>query len=121
MADWIAYGYLGPIDMGWELLPEVAAIAIRLDDNRDGVPEMPSSRSGFLKDFDTACNLARRVGWEGDFAQEPRVVWLPPADDQTWMHAFAWKQENNGGTFVVSPYPLPWLGDAMYVAREGEA
>jgi hypothetical protein len=49
-----------------------------------------------------------RYPWEGDCSQGP--FWLPlPADTGNYLFLFAWKQSNNGTTFVASPVELPWL------------
>lgn len=50
--------------------------------------------------------LATHVGWEGDIIQGPYLTFLPdPANNQTFP-VFAWKQQNNGSTFVASVRPL---------------
>ncbi|MET4789568.1 hypothetical protein ABIF64_001746 [Bradyrhizobium japonicum] len=62
-----------------------------------------------------AMELAKKVGWEGDVRQGPFIAGLPThetADDGHFL--IAWKQDNNGDTFVVSPYRLPWLEDGDY-------
>lgn len=54
--------------------------------------------------------LAKKVGWEGDIREGPFVAGLPTdmiANDGKIM--IAWKQDNNGDTFVVSPIKLAWL------------
>jgi hypothetical protein len=59
---------------------------------------------------DAAFELASTIGWEGDVRGEPYVAGLPGAesgDDHNIM--IAWKQDNNGDTFVVSPFELPYL------------
>lgn len=62
-----------------------------------------------------AYELAKKVGWEGDIREGPYIAGLPThetADDGHIM--IAWKQDNNGDTFVVSPYKLPWLEHGDY-------
>lgn len=58
------------------------------------------------------------MGWEGDITEGPYVFMLPMNDGGGTMTAgFIWKQSNNGTTFVVSPFEMPWLRDApLYVA-----
>jgi hypothetical protein len=57
-----------------------------------------------------ALELARRAGWEGDFREGPYVSGLPASDLDSWGEILiGWKQDNNGTTFIVSPYKLPWL------------
>jgi hypothetical protein len=52
--------------------------------------------------------IARRVGWEGDVREGPWFCPLPAeGSDETFL--IVWKQDNNGQTFVASPYRLPWL------------
>jgi hypothetical protein len=54
--------------------------------------------------------IRERSIWEGDIVQGPFFAGLPPRDgnsDSEQMVAI--KQQNNGMTFVWSPYPLPWL------------
>ncbi len=63
--------------------------------------------ASFIGTFYGAQIIAGEEGWEGDFRGEPRVLWLP--DENCFRHAFVWKQDNNGMTFVVSPHRLPWL------------
>ena len=46
-------------------------------------------------------------GLEGAFREPARVLWLPEKNS----HAFVWMQDNNATTYVVSPHPLPWLGE----------
>jgi hypothetical protein len=64
---------------------------------------------------DAAFALAKKVGWEGDIREGPFIAGLPTHDvgrDGRFM--IAWKQDNNGDTFVVSPYRLPWLEKGDY-------
>jgi hypothetical protein len=64
---------------------------------------------------DRAYDLAKKVGWEGDIRSGPFIAGLPThetAIDGNVM--LAWKQDNNGDTFVVSPYKLPWLEGGDY-------
>jgi len=58
-------------------------------------------------DLAVAMKLAARCGWEGD--GEWRMAGLPRADVAAPTYMLAVKQQNNGTTFVVSPYELPWL------------
>jgi hypothetical protein len=40
---------------------------------------------------------------------------LPPQhDDFECEFLLAWKQDNNGQTFIASPYPLPWLDGGLF-------
>lgn len=60
--------------------------------------------------------LAKEVGWEGDIRTGPYVTILPvPSDESSDCPVvIAWKQDNNGTTFVASPYPLFWLNSREY-------
>ena len=59
---------------------------------------------------DAALALARRVGWEGDIREGPFIAGLPTDNSgKDGLTMIAWKQDNNGATFVVSPFRLPWL------------
>ena len=92
---------IGPID-DWELATE-------LDDFLDTIGHGAYwDRVEML--YSMAKLLARKHGWEGDMSQGPYVIGIPPADGQpNFVPIFVWKQGNNGTTFVVSPYSLPWL------------
>lgn len=58
-----------------------------------------------------AKKLARKNGWEGDITEGPYVFGIPPNDSEpNFLMGVAWKQGNNGTTFVCSPIPLPHLG-----------
>jgi len=51
------------------------------------------------------------LGWEGDIrkGEGPFISLIPSKDSCTGEIIIAWKQDNNGQTFVASPYALPWL------------
>lgn len=63
----------------------------------------------FLEFRTQAYALAKKLGWEGDIrgGDEPDVAPLPAESNCTFM--LGWKQDNNGTTFIASPYELPWL------------
>jgi hypothetical protein len=103
---------LQPIDDGWDLLPSVATVLYRLTTEEAEYPM--SGMDGYISDvfwvdWQRARQEARRAGWEGDFAEVPRVVFLPDPDLGEFAYGFAFKQRNNGTTFVASPKRLPWL------------
>lgn len=58
----------------------------------------------------------RRVGWEGDMREGP-FFFSMPGEVNTLM-GVALKQDNNGGTFVGSPVPLPNLMELLACAPE---
>jgi hypothetical protein len=69
--------------------------------------------------FREGAQIARtRVGWEGDVrggmhsASGPFWVPIPTGDSCKTEFLIAWKQDNNGTTFVISPFALPWLEEA---------
>lgn len=68
-----------------------------------------------LGDFEAlAMAAARTVGWEGDIRDGPYFSALPPKAFDNYCFVavmMALKQDNNGQTFIVSPYELPWLAD----------
>jgi hypothetical protein len=113
---WSAYQLI-PIDFGWELLQTAQEVAAKLAASEaeaviDGQPGSTGvSTAKFFEDLTEARRLAKAKGWEGDFrhGHEPHVFWLP--GELEFSYAFVWKQDNNGGTFVISPVPLPWLDD----------
>ena len=55
--------------------------------------------------------LARRLGWEGDMREGPYIAGFPGRDGHDDGIIIAWKQDNNGDTFVVSPEQLPWAAE----------
>ena len=115
---WTAY-CTGPIDWMWPALMTVEVaetIVARSGEEFDDepTPRIPFTRSeaaeAFRLDLETAKALASRVFWEGDIVGgRIGVFWIPDPDNMTFEYAFAWKQVNNGSTFIVSPIPLPWL------------
>jgi len=56
--------------------------------------------------------LRERTTWEGDVREGPYIAGLmPPAPGQEYTVAVALKQDNDGRTFVWSPFELPWLNE----------
>jgi hypothetical protein len=56
---------------------------------------------------------ARRYGdWEGDVAHGVFISAVPTEDGECKL-MLAWKQSNNGDTYVVSEMALPWLGERL--------
>lgn len=71
-----------------------------------------ASRNPVYRQFPELLESAKRAalayGWEGD--GEWRYAPLAPLPDShscEWM--FGVKQQNNGSTFIVSPFALPWM------------
>jgi hypothetical protein len=104
---------IGPIDFGWSRLSTVAetAAALGADEARaraeGGELHDTPSLEEFLSGWGSAKDAASKRGWEGDFRDQPVVMWLP--DDTEFSFGFVIKQDNNGTTYVVSPHPLPWV------------
>lgn len=72
----------------------------------------------FIGDVVRAMEAAKRTGFDGELREAIHVAPLPRAEREPyggprWM--FGIKQDNNGTTFIVSPYPLGWLGAAHEV------
>jgi hypothetical protein len=96
---------LSPIDdwSGWTVVDDHMAT---LDDRDAEI---------FLETFTPAKNAIEAHGWfEHDTHTYPWFIAPLPSTDGDgyceWM--VATKITNNGTTFLVSPYRLPWLGDA---------
>ena len=96
-----AYHCNSPLDLGWGGMKTIGDfISESLED---------VDHNGFiLSRFFEGLSLAKEVGWEGDFREPPCVFSIP--SDQFYL-GFAFKQDNNGSTFILSPVELPWLDD----------
>lgn len=65
---------------------------------------------------------ASELGFEGDMRQGPFLSALPGENES--LPLLAWKQDNNGTTFVASLVPLPHLddlADSIATYRDGVA
>ena len=103
---------IAPIDFwnGWQSAEEI----VSLDHNFDWINEIkfvdPDSYFSFLR---KAKHAALMAGWEGDMSDGPYISMLPDdGDPGPCKFMIAWKQSNNGTTFIASPFELPWLGDS---------
>lgn len=98
---------ISPIDFGWWKVPRVSQLLHDMMYRSDDVNEMSNLRR--------ACDRARHAieahpYRSGPLSLGPCVVWLPPSEHGIeFVPAFVFKQQDNGTTFVVSPYPLEWL------------
>ncbi|MBC2653774.1 hypothetical protein H7F50_04260 [Novosphingobium flavum] len=103
-----------PIDWTWEFLPTVEDVAVQFARHDATLavhgyqfegPMLPE----LLKRLERAKTIARQHGWEGDYRSDatPRVFFVP--GEGQFEYGFAWKQENNGTTFVASPVAMPHL------------
>lgn len=109
------YAYhIAPIDFMWDALPTVKEFIKKLHDqyqvsNYEEYNDFPNfDCRKFLSDLKKGEEIAGKIGWEGDFRIEPHVFMLP-LDELEFVYGFAWKQDNNGSTFIISPVDLPWL------------
>ncbi|MGY4437046.1 hypothetical protein ACVWWO_009523 [Bradyrhizobium sp. F1.13.1] len=68
---------------------------------------MPVDEAGYFAAKNRALDLARSAGWEGDVRQGPFIAGMPSGDERHFL--IGWKQDNNGTTYIVSPYRLPWI------------
>lgn len=76
----------------------------------------PSSVESALAEYQSlkkrAMDAAYEAGWEGDIRPDsgPFVSGIPDPDCGWSSYMIAWKQDNNGTTFIASPCQLPHLG-----------
>ncbi len=57
-----------------------------------------------------AQKAARDAGWEGDVREGPFIAGVPTFEIRnTSLFMVAWKQDEDGLTFIGSPVRLPWL------------
>lgn len=61
-----------------------------------------------VSEFKAAAEIvAKKLGWEGDCREGPYYSGLPCEGGFNFI--LAWKQDNNGSTFVFSEVPLSFL------------
>ncbi len=114
------YAYeLSPIDHwgGWRRPEDV----YRVSSAAEGAVPWPGEHldaRGWPDLWARAQRVARKTGygWEGDIREGPFLTVLPPGEYGEPLVVIAFKQDNNGMTYVVSPVPLPWLGKPSAVA-----
>ncbi len=106
---WIVY-QIPPMDAGWSFWSTLEpvrsdALLVEICDGDDAAYDCE------LREFDRllseAALAAQTMGWNGEIRIEPHVFWLPASVAP--QYDFAWKEENNGTTYVASPQPLPHL------------
>lgn len=106
---WYVYE-IPPIDLNWEFLKTVeetaSVLAQQLARERVQGEDFgaPVTFEGFIADWKDAQRAASMKGWAGEFRDSPVVFWVP--DDAAFSYGFAFKQDSNGTTYVVSPVPL---------------
>jgi len=115
--SWFVYA-VSPIDWHWEHLQSVEAVALKIgiehaallsqrDEDDDAYYDDGVSVDEFLSDWKAAREAATAKGWKGDFRQSPVVFWIP--DETGFRYGFAFKQDNNGTTFIITPVQMHWL------------
>ncbi|MFT3756458.1 MAG: hypothetical protein QM769_11040 [Pseudoxanthomonas sp.] len=112
--SWHVYR-LPPIDAGWGHLESVKETLAAIADEIDEFSAPDNFNAMEVSDFLCAWKAVKeevgKRGWDGEFRLEPRVFWLPSEGELAY--GFVFKQENDGTTFVVSPYSLPWLDEQV--------
>jgi hypothetical protein len=102
---------IAPIDFGWENLKTVRETAVALLESGQASALKNDIDASDLQDFliswESAKTAASEKGWDGDLKGEPVVMWIP--NDTEFNYGFAFKQDNNGTTYVMSPVEMPWL------------
>jgi hypothetical protein len=119
---------LAPIDFwyGWTSY-EDALVAARRDHLADGETDKwcPASPAELTATFNRARNLARQLdGGPGESLRNdegPYLCPLPLDDCGSYSFLLAWKLENNGTTFIASPFALPWLAECPHVEDRAAA
>ena len=120
MSKYYAYCTL-PIDNGFNNLILLEDYVIRLANSAKSVPgeitddfkaeNQYSSVSSVLSLWEFGKSLAKKVGWEGDIREGPYVFFIPDPGSFEMRQCFVFKQDNNGETFIISPFEMPWLRD----------
>ncbi len=89
------YHMIYPIDWweGWRHWDTLS-----FDIHHDGEEALKDIKAAFID-----------LGWEGDVRDGPYVTVIPTDDSYDPQYIVAFKQDNNGETFVASPIPLEHL------------
>jgi hypothetical protein len=106
------YELASPIDFwdGFALLEDFTC-SDALDDEIAYRAERPPTRA--MKLLAASMHIASTRGhWEGDIRGGPFISGLP-RDGYPNALIVAWKQDNNGTTFVGSEIELPWLSEGQ--------
>ena len=111
----ILHGYkFFVIDHLWELAPTVDQFFKNLIDlypPKTDLDEFQGMFSGATIKWKYAQQLAKDLGWEGDFVGEPRVFCLPDPSNMAINYGFVFKQYNTGMTYVISPIYLDYIAE----------
>jgi len=97
-----------PIDwwQGWIDLSKHELSDFATNDEDDFGINFATEATDFL---DHAKRRAADQGWEGDIIQGPFLSAMPDPDNNCSRFVVAWKQYNNGTTWIASELPLPYL------------
>ncbi len=111
--DFYCYEPSSPIDLNWDYMDSVFDFAkkIELKDNQVNAIFFINVFTQLINKLSKQDYLAESgcVFWEGDFRFTPKVFMLPCVGTDSFLCGFAFKQNNNGTTFICSPMPLPHL------------
>ena len=127
----IVYVYeTNPIDFwaGWQLVHEICKIPPHISDLLNPDANLDDDCGFHSPDYISAIDVAafftaakwtaRKIGWEGDISWGPYISMLPQ-NESDCLFMLAWKQANNGTTFIASPFELPWLkGCTMMIYKK---
>lgn len=96
-----------PIDDNWEAMRLIDELpnAINCCCGKCGLP-------AWVKlEFDACLLASSKFSWgcwtDKEYSQPPRVFVLP--DEEEFKIGFVWKTVNNGTTYIISPFELPWM------------
>jgi len=104
---------LPPIDHWYGAMDEdtFRRMFCRSEFNLHGMAAGLSTMSKFIT---MAEKLFREAGWEGDCREGP-YFFAVPTDDGMMRFGYIVKQDNNGTTYVASPYPIAHLTEYLWV------
>ena len=103
-----------PIDFwnGWLKPSDLFRVSVGDDDTKWHDP------AEWVSMWAKAQELARKVGWEGDIREGPYVTVLPEPPGPSPV-VIGWKQDNDGTTFIATPFELPWLATVAFRRIDG--
>ena len=59
------------------------------------------------QEFATVKRVAEELAWKGDFATTPCIFYM--ADEHGFFYGFAFKRNDDKGSFTIAPFEMPWL------------
>lgn len=103
-----------PLEFNWRYCKSVDETAAEIEKN---YPSSETENCDYhcptLEEFQTNWKMAKQLAqenhWNGDFKQGPVVFWIP--SHGSFLYGFAFKQEEDGVTYIISPVELAWLHD----------